>query len=226
MAKKIQDELLVLIDVKPENGEYYTPNVISGNYAFGYVKSVAAANRFILMFEELKKEEGNTKKLKEVFGSCKAWVTKEQLDKTKVEVKFSFKDIDKLIALNKMICKNNYILTKEDLKKVLDLEWTILNLWKYKSEDILTDAFKNMKDEPYIYDVLCSGTMSYISTCIYFLQNSLDMKERQLHKEYIIKSLRIIELYCNTKNFELQEDKENVKKIKAAIQEMLVAKFY
>ena len=227
MGAKIRDELLVLIDVKPENGEYYTPHNISGNYAFGYVKSVAAANRFIQMFEELKKEEGNTKKLKEVFGSCRAWVTKKHLDKTKVEVKFSFKDSDKLIVLNKIICKNNYIITKEDLKKVLNFEWTIPNLWEYKSEDILTEAFKIIKaDYPYIYEILCCGTMAYISTCIYFLENSLDVKERELHKVYIIRSLKIIESYCDSKDFELQSDKESVKKIKETIQELLGAKFY
>lgn len=226
MTKKIQDEILILIDVKPENGEYYTPDVICGIYAFGYVKSVAAANRFILMFEELKKEEGNTKKLKEVFGSCRAWVTKEQLEKTKVEVKFAFKDIDKLLVLNKIICDNNYIITKEDLKKVLNFEWTIPNLWKYKSKAILTNTFKSIKaDNSCMYELLCCGTMAYISTCIYFLQNSLNLKERELHKVYIIKSLRIIESYCDSKDFEASSDKENLKIVKKVIQELLNAKF-
>ena len=149
-------------DLRPELGEYYTPRGIGSFYSYGFVKSIAAAERIIEMFDEFKGEIEDKEKLNSVFSSCSAWIPKKQgdLNEVKLEFDFNIKAEPKLNALHEFIRENNYVIDKVILKKVLDMKLTLPNIWKYKALYETSGIFDEYSIKKY-FEIFLERKQSY-----------------------------------------------------------------
>lgn len=217
-------------DLRPEYGEYYNPRGIGYDLA-AFVKSKEAGQRVVEMYQEIFKEFEDKEKLKDLFGSteCSAWLDYRPNEPTWIQVKLDYGSKRRMYALTCLISTNNNIITKEIIKEALNIKWTLLNIWKYEGVNAIYSMFNfntikevvgqvenvlhpcnNIKS---IKGISMQNQLLYYGTFIDLLRffevyNDKIKNERFIEKskERIICSLRLLNDYITSDNFDIGED--------------------